>query len=226
MEQGLLALLALGSWGTILALLGITALLSYIFGCCNGAVLVSKYILHDDVRNHGSGNAGLTNFLRTFGGKLTAAVLVTDLIKMALAIWVTWLLFSIPSQGSVPAFVKYWAGLFCVAGHMYPCMFRLHGGKGILCGGMLAILVDWRVALFVWGAFFVGVALTRWVSLGSCCGAVAFGISSVAVFQTFSISLIALLITLVMLWKHRGNLARMVRGEEPKLSFHRKKESQ
>ncbi len=64
----------------------IVAVISYFCGCFNGAVIVSKYILRDDVRNHGSGNAGLTNFYRTFGGPLTFVVILTDVLKAVVAI--------------------------------------------------------------------------------------------------------------------------------------------
>ena len=64
------------------------AAVAYLCGCFNGAVIVSKYILRNDVRNHGSGNAGLTNFLRTFGGPLTAVVILTDVLKAVAALWV------------------------------------------------------------------------------------------------------------------------------------------
>ena len=68
----------------------------------------------------------------------------------------------------VVALGKYWAGAFCLLGHMFPCMFHFKGGKGILSGGTIAIMMDWRVALVVWGGFLdPGHALTKWVSLGS-----------------------------------------------------------
>ena len=87
----------------------ITALGSYFLGCFNGAVIVSKYILRDDVRNHGSGNAGLTNFYRTFGGPLTAVVILTDVLKAVLAVLLGQWLF-----GGWYVLGKYWAGVFCL----------------------------------------------------------------------------------------------------------------
>ena len=65
-------------------LLGVAAVFAYLCGCFNGAVIVSKYILRNDVRNHGSGNAGLTNFFRTFGGPLTFVVILCDVLKATL----------------------------------------------------------------------------------------------------------------------------------------------
>ena len=74
-------------------LLFATAAAAYFLGCFNGAVIISKYILRDDVRSHGSGNAGLTNFYRTFGGPLTLAVILCDVLKAVIAVWLgTWLL--------------------------------------------------------------------------------------------------------------------------------------
>ena len=158
----------LGSAAILPALL--TAVIAYFCGCFNGAVIVSKYILRDDVRTHGSGNAGLTNFYRTFGGPLTLVVILTDVFKAIVAIWVGMFLFRqmIANEVLVVALSKYWAGLFCLLGHMFPCMFHLKGGKGILSGGAIAIMIDWRIALVVWGGFLILAILTRYVSLGSC----------------------------------------------------------
>ena len=136
------------------------AVVAYFLGCFNGAVIVSKYILRDDVRNHGSGNAGLTNFYRTFGGFLTFVVILTDVLKAVVAIlFGVWLAAGfIPSfftEGEMVVYGKYWAGLFCLLGHMFPCMFHFKGGKGILSGGTIAIMIDWRVAVVVWGGFLI-----------------------------------------------------------------------
>ena len=223
--EGLSGILAQLSSGSAAGVLLLTAAISYFLGTCNGAVLVSKLFLGDDVRKHGSGNGGLTNFQRTYGGnKLTLIVIATDMLKMVLAVGISWWLFSLfmPS-GTVPLFVKYWAGVFCVLGHVFPCTLHFRGGKGILAGGTLALLVDWRVALFAWGFFVLGVVLTRWVSLGSILAAVFFGISSTVFHPTPSIIVPAVLAAALIVWKHRGNLQRLLRREEPKLSFHRKK---
>ena len=137
----------------IWAIFGISAVAAYFLGCFNGAVIVSKYILRDDVRTHGSGNAGLTNFYRTFGGPLTAVVILTDVLKAVLAVLLSrWLMFhgftiflsAASTTALYDAIAKYWAGLFCLLGHMFPVMFKFKGGKGILSGGTIAIMIDWR----------------------------------------------------------------------------------
>ena len=114
----------LGSAAVLPALL--TAVIAYFCGCFNGAVIVSKYILRDDVRTHGSGNAGLTNFYRTFGGPLTFMVILTDVLKAVVAILIGTMLFRnmIVDDTFVITLAKYWAGLWCLLGHMFPCMFN------------------------------------------------------------------------------------------------------
>ena len=103
---------------------------AYFLGCFNGAVIVSKYILRDDVRKHGSGNAGLTNFYRTFGGPLTVVVILTDVLKAVAAVLVGMVLFRVIGTQAMETAGKYWAGTFCLLGHMFPCMFKFKGGKG------------------------------------------------------------------------------------------------
>ena len=120
-------------------LIGLTAVIAYFCGCFNGAVIVSKYILRNDVRKHGSGNAGLTNFFRTFGGPLTFVVILTDVLKAVVAILVARELFTAGYTDFLSAadatafwrtFADYWAALFCLLGHMFPCMFHFKGGEG------------------------------------------------------------------------------------------------
>ena len=204
------------------------AVVAYFCGCFNGAVIVSKYILRDDVRTHGSGNAGLTNFYRTFGGPLTFVVILTDVLKAVVAIrfgvWV--------ASGYAPAFweglwqpyAEYWAGLFCLLGHMFPCMFHFKGGKGILSGGTIAIMIDWRVALVVWGGFLILAILTKYVSLGSCWAGASFPFVTWFVYQDVLLTVLAVVIGGLILWKHRGNIVRLVHGNENKFSLHRKKQ--
>ena len=193
---------------------------AYFLGCFNGAVIVSKYILRDDVRTHGSGNAGLTNFYRTFGGPLTFVVILCDVLKAVLAVLLgVWLLSFIG-----PVFGKYWAGLFCLLGHMFPCMFHFKGGKGILSGGTIAIMIDWRIALVVWGGFLILTALTKYVSLGSCWAGASFPFVTWFVYHDVLLTILAVVIGGLILWKHRGNIVRLIHGNENKFSLHRKKQ--
>ena len=205
--------------------LGVAAV-AYFLGCFNGAVIVSKYILHNDIRNHGSGNAGLTNFHRVFGGGLTFVVILCDVVKAILAVLIGTLIIGMVTGGWMgPVLGKYWAGLFCLLGHMFPCMFQFKGGKGILSGGTIALMLDWRVALVVWGGFLILTTLTRWVSLGSCWAGASFPFATWFVYHDVILLLLAILIGGLILWKHRTNIGRLLKGEENKLTFHKKKET-
>ena len=220
-------------WLLIFLLFGGTAAASYFLGCFNGAVIVSKYLLRDDVRNHGSGNAGLTNFHRVFGGPLTAVVILCDVLKAILAV-----LLGMWAFGPFPAvsifghmadsvlFGKYWTALFCLLGHMFPCMFHFRGGKGILSGGTIAIMIDWRVALVGWGGFLILAVLTRYVSLGSVWAGASFPFISLYVYRDPVIFTIALILGGLVVWKHRGNIKRLLHGNESKFTLHRKEKTE
>ena len=204
-------------WPVLGMLLLVTAA-CYLLGCFNGAVIVSKYILRDDVRNHGSGNGGLPNFSRTFGGPLTAVVILTDVLKAVIAVLLgSWLLGFID-----PLFGKYWAGLFCLLGHMFPCMFHFKGGKGILSGGTIAIMIDWRIALVVWGGFLILTVLTRYVSLGSLWAGASFPFATWYCYPNPVIVVLGFACGGLVVWQHRANIKRLLSGTENKFSLHRK----
>ena len=205
------------------------AVIAYFLGCFNGAVVVSRYILRNDVRAHGSGNAGLTNFYRVFGGPLTFAVILADVVKAILAV-----LFAVfIAEHISPELVtlsKYWAGTFCLLGHMYPCTFQFRGGKGILSGGTIAIMIgidagnpySWCVPVVVWGGFLILAVSTRYVSLGSCWPGISFPFVSWFVYRDTLILLLSVVVGGLILWKHRGNISRLIKGTESKFTLHKK----
>ena len=212
-------------WGMDLWLPAVAvAAAAYLLGCFNGAVIVSKYILRNDVRNHGSGNAGLTNFHRTFGGPLTAVVILCDVLKAVVAVLLgAWAAkYLLLDEHTVIVLGKYWAALFCLLGHMFPCMFHFRGGKGILSGGTIALMVDWRVALVVWAGFIILVALTRYVSLGSLWAGASFPFATWFCFPEPIIVVLGFLCGGLVVFMHRANIKRLIRGNENKLSFHKK----
>ena len=213
----------------IVLVVALVAVIAYFLGCFNGAVIVSKYILRDDIRTHGSGNAGLTNFYRTFGGPLTLVVILTDVIKAVIAVLLGAFLFSglTVLDTWAPTWLilaKFWAGLFCMVGHMFPCMFKFKGGKGILSGGTIAWMIDWRLAAVCWGGFLVLTILTRYVSLGSLSTGITFPLMTWILYQNWILLILGLVIGCLIIWKHRSNFMRLISGTESKFSFHRKKE--
>ena len=211
----------------------LTAAGGYLLGSILFGVLISKVMYNDDVRNHGSGNAGLTNFFRTFGGPLTFVVILTDVLKAIVAILISlWLggMFDprllptapLENQAMVLVFFKYWGGLFCLLGHMFPCMFHFKGGKGILSGGTIAIMIDWRIALVVWGGFLILAVLTRYVSLGSCWAGASFPFITWFVYRSVPVTVLSVIIGGLILYMHRGNIHRLLTGTENKFTLHKK----
>lgn len=191
----------------------------YCLGNLNGAILISKWLMKDDVRNHGSGNAGLTNFFRTYGGLQSLLVIVVDVLKCVLACLIAgWIL---PEDGIT---AKMAAGVACILGHSYPAAAGFRGGKGILSGLALAASTDWRVALMIFVLFVAVVALTRYVSLGSVLSATVFGIGfSVFYWGNWPVIAMAVFAAAFVIWRHRTNIVRLCKGTENKLSFHKKK---
>ena len=198
--------------------LWLAALIAYFCGCFNGAVIVSKYILRDDVRNHGSGNAGLTNFYRNYGAKCAPMVIAFDMLKVVGAVLLgNYFLGYLLGWGAAG---KYFGALFCVIGHMFPVFYGFKGGKGILCSGTLLLLLDWRIALVGWGAFVVLWLTTRYVSLGSVAAAVSLPFTTYFVFHNTACTVLGTCISLLVLWAHSSNIKRLLSGTESKFHFH------
>ena len=196
------------------------ALVSYFLGCINGAVLTSKLFYHDDVRKHGSGNAGLTNFYRTYGAKYALCVIALDMGKaVAAALFASALLRFYGAEAALLVLGKYFAGLFCLIGHVFPVTEHFKGGKGILCCATLLLCLDWRIALTAWGLFLVVVLLTRYVSLGSVCAAISFPIMTHLVFADVYPDVLSLRMAALVIWAHRTNIVRLLRGTENKFRF-------
>lgn len=197
------------------------ALVSYFLGCINGAVFTSKLFYHDDVRKHGSGNAGLTNFYRTYGAKYALCVIALDMGKAAVAVGFSVLLLNIyGADAELLLLGKYFAGLFCIIGHMFPVTAQFKGGKGILCSGTLLLCLNWRIAFVCWGLFLVLWLTTRYVSLGSVSAAAAFPIATHLAYGETRLTILSVLTAALVLYAHRENIVRLLRGTENKFRFH------
>ncbi len=195
------------------------ALIGYVLGCLNGAIVISRIFKHEDVREKGSGNAGLTNFLRNYGGAITILVMVVDMGKVFLAGWLATLI--CPDQIDL---AKMLAGVSAMVGHMFPVFFGFRGGKGILSGGAVALMMDWRVFVIGFTAFLLVFIFTQYVSLGSILAAVVFAIMFVIIYpgQPWIYGLGAM-IAILAIYMHRGNIGRLLRGEERKTYLRKSK---
>lgn len=196
--------------------------LGYALGNLNGALLISKILIHDDVRTHGSGNAGLTNFFRTYGGFLSLLVIVIDVGKTVAACLIAQALLG-PYGFAMEA--KMVAGVAAILGHSYPAASQFKGGKGILSGAALAACLDWRVFAIIFSLFLLAVICTRYVSLGSVLGGAAFAVSfCVLYWGNWVICGLAVFAGAFVIVRHRANIGRLLHHSESKLSFHKKKE--
>lgn len=197
----------------------VIVLVSYLLGCINGSVMVSHFIIKDDVRKHGSGNAGLTNFYRTYGAKYALIVIGLDMGKTVVACLIGGFMFShLFGDWTLGVLL---GGLGCELGHVFPVFFGFKGGKGILSGSMLAILLGWKVALVAWGVFMLLWALTRYVSLGSLAAAVSLPIT-VYFFLGHNLvyTALAFFMAALVVYCHRENIVRLLHGTENKFKWH------
>lgn len=196
----------------------VIVVVGYFLGNLNGAILISRLLMHDDVRNHGSGNAGLTNYFRTYGGFQSLLVIVIDVVKCVLACLLAgWLL---PEYGIQSRMI---AGGACMLGHCFPAVAGFKGGKGILCGAALAASTDWRVLVIILALFIVVIALTRFVSLGSVLAASAFAVSYLVFhWGDWLTCAVAVAAAAFVIFRHRQNIVRLIKGTESKLTFHKK----
>ncbi len=194
-------------------------LIGYILGCLNGAIVISRIFKHEDVRQKGSGNAGLTNFLRNYGGATTFLVILIDMGKVILAGWLATLI--CPQQREL---ARMMAGTCAMAGHMFPLFFGFRGGKGILSGAAVALMMDWRIFVIGFALFLLVVVLTHYVSLGSILAATAFAVGFVIFYPgQIWINCLGAVIAALAIYMHRGNIARLLHGEERKTYLHKSK---
>ena len=201
----------------------ITALACYFLGNHNGAICVSA-MLGDDVRSHGSGNAGLTNFIRNFGASRALMVIAIDAGKAVLACLLGGLLLA-PYGCGLEGRVL--GGVFVMLGHDFPALQGFRGGKGILSGWFIAWAVDWRIAVLIGVIFFAIYLLTRYVSLGSVLAGLGFAVGFVVFHHAdLWVCLGGVLMGAMTVVMHRGNIARLVKGEERKTNLFSKGKKQ
>ena len=194
-------------------------LLSYFFGCFNGSFMVSHFIIRDDVRKHGSGNAGLTNFYRTSGAKYALLVIACDMGKTVAACLLGSFFFRcLGWDGTLGTLL---AGLGCELGHIFPVFYGFRGGKGILSGGTLVLLLNWRVAAVAWALFLLLWLTTRYDSLASITATCSAPITVYFVYgHNWLYTGLCLAVAALVVWCHRENIQRLLHGTEKKFKWH------
>lgn len=191
-------------------------ILAYLLGSINTSIIVGKIKAGDDIRNHGSGNAGATNTLRTYGKGAAVMVLIGDALKAVVAILLAKLILN--EQTAV-----YVAGIGVTLGHNFPVFFGFKGGKGVVVSAVSCLFADWFIGVLSIITAVAIMAITKFVSLGSVLGAVliiVFGL----IFKGLDIPYITFSILLggLAIFMHRKNIVRLIQGTENKLSFSKK----
>ncbi len=206
------------------------AVIAYLLGSLNFSIILSEVVKKKDIRDSGSGNAGATNMLRTYGKKAAVGTMIGDILKVALGIIIAFAILDVPMKYifSNPAdaaeiqrvmLYKEFAGLFCVLGHIFPLYFKFKGGKGVAaCTGMV-IIVDWRIALILFVIFIGVILISKWISLGSIVIALLYPVLIFAFYKNFILAAVALLFTAIVIVAHRENIKRLAKGTENKISI-------
>lgn len=196
----------------------IIAAVSYLTGSINTAILVGR-LKGDDIRSHGSGNAGATNALRTYGKAAGIAVVAGDCLKAAVSCLFGILIAHITPLGSENVKLAiYAAGLGAVLGHNFPLYFGFKGGKGILVSITALIFADWKIGVAILIISLVLIAVTKYVSLGSVTGAALFIVLPL-IFErgNYPYIIFCLILSLLAIYRHRENISRLISGNERKL---------
>lgn len=202
----------------------------YLMAGINTSIIVCKLKTGKDIRTMGSGNAGLTNTLRTLGKGAAGIVLIGDVAKAALAVLFVRLAFlyiggvNTMDPASNMTWVEYMATFMVIVGHCFPLYYGFKGGKGVLAAISAVFMLDWRTGFILIGIFIVLVAITRYVSLGSCIASVCFCIVS-PLFDHFIDKDPAIIVNAIIaafcggliVFRHRANIKRLVTHTEKKL---------
>lgn len=201
----------------------ITIIAAYLIGSINTSIIISK-IKKNDIRTHGSGNAGATNTLRVMGKGAAAAVIIGDALKAFLAAGVAilvskWLSVNYPDV----LVLKYLAVISVVIGHNFPVFFGFRGGKGIVTSVAVIFTIDWRLGIIVLGVGVIAIILTRYVSLGSLIGCVLFPlVCYVRYMDTFwsyekAVIVPAIFLGILGIIRHKNNIKKLMNGTERKV---------
>ncbi|MGN1298645.1 MAG: glycerol-3-phosphate 1-O-acyltransferase PlsY [Candidatus Scatovivens sp.] len=199
----------------------IIALIGYLIGSVNFSVLISKKIAGFDVREKGSKNAGSTNVLRTVGKKAAIITLICDILKGVITIFISILISKIAKSNV--ALACQIGAIEVAIGHTYPIFFGFKGGKGVATSLGIILVINWKIGLICLIFALAIIAVTRMVSLGSISAAVLFAILTIFISDGYisdgNYIMFGILLAGLVLFNHRNNISRIVKGEENRLSF-------
>jgi len=196
-------------------------LAAYLAGSIPFSLLIARWVGGIDLRQHGSGNVGATNVARTLGFKWGLVALLLDALKGLLPTWGLPLLFF--KTGNTHAAVA--AGLAAIIGHMFPCWLGFKGGKGVATALGVVTILSWQATLAAFVVFALTFAVSRIVSLSSILAALAFAIAEMVLLwpdafstENWSRGAFALAVPPLIIFRHRSNIVRLLKGEEPRFT--------
>ena len=189
------------------------AVIAYLLGSVNFGIIISKTKFKDDIRKHGSGNAGMTNMMRTYGKAAAGMTLFGDCMKAIIAVVIGTML-----NGDMGGYV---AGLFCIVGHVYPLYFKFKGGKGVATAAAMLLVLNPIVFAILLIIFVIIVGFTKYISLGSVMCMIVYPLilNRFMGEPNYIITIISLLISVFILYLHKENIKRLLEGTESKFSF-------
>lgn len=206
---------------------------AYLLGSVDTGILVSKYLYHDDVRNHGSGAAGMTNMLRTFGKKAAALTAAGDVLKGVAAVCIgRWLFGFLPADAAVSPYLGvYLTAILAVVGHTKPIYFGFKGGKGVLVAGGAILAIQPVLLPFLAIIFLVCLIPTGMVSLGSVAMAALYPLLTILYGVIRGYAAGDMLVCAIgsgfmsgmVIYMHRANIQRIREGKEYRFGKHNKK---
>ncbi len=209
---------------TVLGFIGLV-ILGYLIGSIPFGVIVGRLARGIDVRDYGSGSMGMTNVLRTVGARAGFLVFLADLAKGSAAVSLAWPIFN--SHPDMVTWGHMAGGAAAVIGHSWPVFIGFRGGRGITTGFGALLTMCWPVGLITFAVFLTVIGLSRYVSLGSMLAALAMLVTMIlfVVFDLpgaeFAYIVFGLIVVPIVIFRHRGNIRRLLSGVEPKIGSSR-----
>ena len=188
-------------------------LISYLLGSFPSGFLYAKNLKGIDLRYVGSGSTGATNVLRNIGKWPALIVFILDVLKGFIAVKIAYFFLS-------ENIFQVLAGLFAITGHIWPIWLKGRGGKAVATGLGMFIALSWKVGFASFGTFLIVISLTKIVSLSSITAALLLPVYMFFYVGTFNhpFTIFSFIVAIIVIWKHRSNINRILQGKEPKIS--------
>ena len=188
----------------------VVAVAAYALGSVSFAIVVSRLMTLPDPRSYGSKNPGATNVLRSGSKPAAVLTLAGDAAKGWLAVWLAWLWLADPRAAAI-------AGIASFAGHLWPVYHRFQGGKGVATAAGVLFGIDWRVGLGTVATWLIIAVFLRYSSLAALVAAIFAPLATVFVLGFDERAVAVLAMALLLVWRHKANIARLLAGTEPRL---------